>query len=213
MTDADTPAEGVDPVRLVCGADLDELLEQIAEGRAAQRDAHQLACVHCQAALAEFTARWAPIAESARAAPPQLPFPEQLKALVMRRIGTLVQDVWYTLQLTNQGTISVAARVVATIARDAARSVPGVRVALGRSTQSRLAALAEKATLGHRHPHAAVGVLGRTAVIDLALAVTYGDPAHEVARAVRDEVIAELRRNIGLTSVIVNVTVDDVLTD
>jgi hypothetical protein len=50
--------------------------------------------------------------------------------------------------------------------------IPGVRVALGHSTQGEIAALAEKATLGHRHPHAAVGVLGRTAVVDLAVAVT-----------------------------------------
>jgi hypothetical protein len=43
-----------------------------------------------------------------------------------------------------------------------------VRVALGRSTHSKLAELAEQASLKHRHPHAAVGVLGRTAVVDLA---------------------------------------------
>jgi hypothetical protein len=41
------------------------------------------------------------------------------------------------------------------------------------------------ATLGHRHPHAAVGVLGRTAVVDLAVAVTYNHPAHEVARDIQ----------------------------
>ena len=59
--------------------------------------------------------------------------------------------------------------------------IPGVQVALGRSTQGPIAALAEKATFGHHHPHAAVGVLGRTAVVDLAVAVTYEDPVHEVA--------------------------------
>ena len=54
--------------------------------------------------------------------------------------------------------------------------IPGVRVALGRSTESKIAALAEKATFGHRHPNAAVGVLGRTAVC-LAVAVTYQIPS------------------------------------
>jgi uncharacterized alkaline shock family protein YloU len=91
--------------------------------------------------------------------------------------------------------------------------VPGVRVALGRSTHDKLAAIAERATRRHRHPHAAVGVLGRTAVVDLAVAVTYGDPVHEVARDIQQHVITTLRDNIGLQTVTVNVTVDDILTD
>ena len=56
-------------------------------------------------------------------------------------------------------------------------------------------------------------MLGRTAVVDLAVAVTYGTPAHEVAREIQQHVIATLRDHIGLQAVAVNVTVDDVLTD
>jgi uncharacterized alkaline shock family protein YloU len=89
--------------------------------------------------------------------------------------------------------------------------VPGVRVALGRSTGGRLARLVEKATFGHLQPNAAVGVLGRTAVVDLAIAVTYGDVIDEVARAVQADVRRELARSVGLKSVTVNVTVDDIL--
>jgi uncharacterized alkaline shock family protein YloU len=69
------------------------------------------------------------------------------------------------------------------------------------------------ATFGHRHPHAAVGVLGRTAVVDLAVAVTYRDPVHEVARDIQRHVTATLRDQVGLRSVAVNVTVDDILDD
>ena len=86
-------------------------------------------------------------------------------------------------------------------------------VALGRSTHSKLAALAERASLAHRHPHAAVGVLGRTAVVDLAVAVSYGDPVHQVSRDIQRNVIASLRDSIGLKTVTVNVTVDDILDD
>ena len=60
---------------------------------------------------------------------------------------------------------------------------------------------------------AAVGVLGRTAVVDLAVAVTYGDPVHEVARDIQQRVIATLRDQIGLQTVVVNVTIDDIFTD
>ena len=191
-----------------CGASVDELLEQVAEGHARDLDDHQKDCRYCRAALIEFSRLWEPV--HALAAEP-VTVPEALKAVVAEQVRRLVADVWYTLQLNDGGTLRVAARVVAALARRAARQVPGVKVALGRSTQNKIAALAEKATLGHRHPHAAVGVLGRTAVVDLALAVSYGEPVDAVAREVQHRVIAELKRTIGLKDVVVNVTVDDIL--
>ena len=195
---------------LACGADIDDLLEQAADRRAAQLTAHQHDCPHCQAALTEFARLWAPVHELA-AQPVSVP--AALKAAVAEHVRRLVADVWYTLQLNDGGSLRVAARVVATVARHAALGVPGVRVALGRSTHSKVAAAVEKATLGHRHPHAAVGVLGRTAVVDLALAVTYGEHVDTVARAVQHRAITELQRTIGLKDVTVNITVDDVIID
>ena len=62
----------------------------------------------------------------------------------MGRIRVLVRDVWYTLQTTDVGVIRIAARIVAALARDSARMVPGVRVVLGRSTHSKLAEIAER---------------------------------------------------------------------
>lgn len=214
MNDSPVPQQParhlLESATLPCGADVDLLLEQVADGRGPDLDDHQQECVHCQAAIAEFSALWQPVTELAGS---PVPAPPGITATVMSQIQTLVRDVWYTLQTTDLGSIRIAARIVATMARDTARMVPGVRVALGRSTQGRLAALAERATFGHRHPHAAVGVLGRTAVVDLAVAVSYGDPVHQIAKAIQRHVIAELRDNLGLQTVVVNVTVDDVLTD
>src|SRR5450432_906433 len=195
---------------LPCGAELDLLFEQVADGHATELDDHQRDCIHCQAALGELSVLWAPVAE--RAASP-VAAPPGLTAEVMSQIRQLVHDVWYTLQTTDLGVIRIAARIVAALARDAARTVPGVRVALGRSTHDKLAAIAERATRRHRHPGAAIGVLGRTAVVDLAVAVTYGDPVHEVARNIQQHVITTLRDTIRLKTVTVNVTVDDILTD
>ncbi len=212
----DRPADGapgrawLNAASLPCGADVDLLLEQAAGGRGGDLDAHQQHCVHCQAALAEFGALWAPVAELA-AAP--VPAPPGLTAAVMSHIRSLVRDTWYTLEITDYGTIRVAARIVAALARDCARTIPGVKVALGRSMHGKIAALTEKATLGHRHPNAAVGVLGRTAVVDLAVAVTYNDPAHQIARDIQRQIIATLRDQVGLQNIKVNVTVDDVLDD
>ena len=195
---------------LPCGADVDFLLEQVADGHPADLDDHQRDCVHCQAALSEFTVLWSPVTDLA-ATP--VTAPPGLTAAVMSSIRVLVRDIWYTLETTELGHIRIAARIVAALARDSARLVPGVRVALGRSTHSKLAALAERASLAHRHPHAAVGVLGRTAVVDLAVAVSYGDPVHQVAQDIQRNVIASLRDSIGLKTVTVNVTVDDILDD
>ena len=200
----------LDTVTLPCGADVDPLLEQVADGHASDRDTHQRDCVHCQAAIAEFAALWAPVTEAA-ASP--VPAPPGLTAAVMSQIRVLVRDVWYTLQTTDLGFIRIAARIVAALARDSARMVPGVGVAFGRSTHGKTAALTEQATFAHHPPHAAVGVLGRTAVVDLAVAVTYGDPVHEVARDIQQHVIATLRDQIGLQTVTVNVTIDDIFTD
>ncbi len=193
---------------LSCGRRVDETLEQVAEGRAEVLDGHQRTCPHCQAALRELSALWRPVRDLAAA--PVL-VPPDLVERVMGRVHQMVTDTWYTLQLTDMGSLKIAARVVAKIAHDAARQVPGVRVALGRSTASRLARLVELATIGHRQRDAAVGVLGRTAAMELAVAVRYGDPIHEVAHQVQQRVIDQLRTTIGLESVTVNVTVDDVI--
>ncbi len=211
------PPPGSPPIRqlldaatLPCGADVDLLLEQVAAGRAANWDAHQQECVHCRAALGELAGLWSPVSEAV--VTPVLA-PPGLVAAVMSQIRTLARDIWYTLEVTELGVVRIAARIVAAVARDSARVIPGVRVALGRSTQGKLAALAEKATFGHRHPHAAVGVLGRTAVVDLAVAVSYNQPVHEVARNIQRHVITTLRDQVGLQSITVNVTVDDILDD
>jgi uncharacterized alkaline shock family protein YloU len=214
MTDPDRPAHVRQLLsgttrHLACDADVDELLEQAADGHAAQATDHQRHCLHCQAALQEFSRLWEPVRSLAAE---HVTPPPTLKTAVASQIRKLIADVWYTLQLSDSGAIRIAARVVATIARDAARDVPGIRVAFGRSTHGKTAHLAEKATLRHRHPHAAAGVLGRTAVIDLAIAVQYGSQLDAIAREVQQRAIAELRAKTGLHDVIVNVTIDDVIT-
>jgi len=193
---------------LACGHGVDNILTQVADGRARELDRHQQDCSHCQAALSELATVWQPLQDLAAK---RIHAPVELTARVMSDVHLLVQNVWYTLQLTDLGTVKVAARVVARIARDAARQVPGVRAALGKSSHGRIVQLVEWATDRHRHPHAAVGVLGRTAAVDLAVAVRYGDSIVDVAEAVQQRVTQQLRATIRLESVTVNVTVDDVI--
>ncbi len=48
-------------------------------------------------------------------------------------------------------------------------------------------------------------------MVDLAVAVTYGDPIHQVAQDIQQHVIASLRDSIGLQTI--NITIDDILDD
>ena len=215
MTDPGQPVHDVRQLlsgttrHLACGADIDELLELAADGHAGQLTVHQRRCLHCQAALQEFSRVWAPVRSLAAE---HVTVPATLKTAVASQIRKLIADVWYTLQLSDSGAIRIAARVIATIAREAARNVPGVRAAFGRSTHSTTASPAGKATPRHRRPHAAAGVLGRTAVVDLAIAAHYGSQLDAIAREVQQRAIADLRAKAGLHDVTVNVTIDDVIT-
>jgi uncharacterized alkaline shock family protein YloU len=215
MTDPGQPVHDVRQLlngttsHLACGAGIDELLEQAADGHAGQLTSHQRHCPHCQAALPEFSRVWAPVRSLAAE---HVTVPATLKTAVASQIRNLIADVWYTFHLSDSGAIRIAARVVATIAREAARNVPGVRAAFGRSTHSTTAGPAENATLRRHHPYAAAGVLGRTAVVDLAIAAQYGTQLDAIAYEVQQRAIAELRAKTGLHDVTVNVTIDDVIT-
>jgi uncharacterized alkaline shock family protein YloU len=214
MTDPGQPAHDVRQLlngttrHLACGADIDELLEQAADGHASQLTGHQRRCPHCQAALPEFSRLWAPVRSLAAE---HVAVPATLKAAVASQIRKLIADVWYTFQLSDTGAIRIAAHVVATIAREAARTVPGVRAAFGR-TNSTTAGPAGKTPPRHHHPHAPAGVLGRTAVVDLAIAAHYGSQLDAIAHEVQQRAIADLRAKTGLHDITVNVTIDDVIT-
>ena len=193
---------------LACGADVDTLLEQIADGHARQLTDHQRDCVHCQAAIGELNALWSPVRELA-AAP--VPPPPGLATAVIGRIRRLARDVGYTLEMTDGGAIRIAARIVAALARDSASRVPGVRLALGRTTHGPLSALAQDAMPAELRADTAAGVLGRTAAVDLTIAVNYDRPVHHVARDIQKQVAAALRDDLGLRAATVNVIVADIL--
>ena len=196
--------------RLTCGAETDLLLEQVADGHAGQLTEHQRDCVHCRAALSELATLWNPVRELA-AAPVSVP--PGLTASVISRIRRLVRGAGYTLQINEGGVIRIAVRVVAALARASAGRVAGVRLALGRTGGSAVTTPAAAAPRGAGLIHTAAGALGRTAVVDLAVAVSYDRPARDVARDIQRHVAVALRRDLGLQNVTVNVTIADILDD
>lgn len=195
--------------QLPCGRSWDSLLEQVADGRSGPLDQHQLTCTHCQAALAELRRVWAPVRHLA-AEPVHAP--RTLLSKVMEQVRAAARQSWHTLIPSDQGSTRVAARVIAMLARLAAARVPGVRVALGRTTEPRAARRAAAATDLHDASGSAVGVAGGSTVVELALAAQYDAPLHELAERVRAAVVDDLTRLAGLQNVQVDVTIDDVLT-
>ncbi len=174
-----------------CGTDPEALLTQVAEGHAGDRDAHQVRCTHCQAALAEYVRLWAPFDELTATpvhAPPSL-FGEALAA-----IRESAGPTGWGRVAVDGGSFLVSARAVVSVAGHAARAAPGIRMALS--------------ALGNVD----AGLSGQSVAVELTVAAEYGRDLHRLADHVRDRVTADVLAQTGLRVVEVDVTIIDVFT-
>jgi uncharacterized alkaline shock family protein YloU len=177
--------------QLTCGRRVEDVLAQVADGRGADRDAHQRRCPHCQAALAEYDRQWAPIKELAAE---QVSAPDSILENAMHRIRGAVEHLDYGVLESARGRTRISARVVVVAARESAGGVPGVRVALSRQIATEVVA----------------GVAGRSTAIEITLAADHGVDLHRLGERVRAAVTAEVRALTGLEPVHVTVVIDDV---
>ncbi len=196
--------------RLPCGATVDDLLEQVTEGTPPRDAAHQRACPHCRAALAEFEDLWAPVGELAAE---EVRAPAGLLQAVMAQIRDLSRNNWSAVLSDPAGQTRIAARVVGAVARLAAESVPHVTLALGggRVATSTRTAVDPALVAGARGEAATdVGVAGSHVVVDVQIAVDFGAPMQQVAAVVRDRIARHIAEQTGLVTTQVDVTVVDV---
>jgi len=170
--------------RLPCGAQLAELIEQVTEGLEPRDIAHQAICPHCQAALERIRVAWRDV--RGLAAEPVL-VPGDLARRVMARIRAQLGSV--ALPDQERGRTLVSNRVIAKVARDAARSVSEVSFA---------SAVAEG------------GPEGEPVTVSMRLVIVYGPTLKPVAEAVRARVAEALLRVAGLEAARVVVSVEDV---
>ncbi|NMO92641.1 Asp23/Gls24 family envelope stress response protein [Actinomycetospora sp. TBRC 11914] len=187
--------------RLPCGRSTGPLLEQVAEGRAGELDAHQRTCPHCRAALAEFDRLWAPV-RAVAADRPQAP-PSVVEAALLRVRGASAGPEYGRID-SPLGHTRVAARVVVALARHLAAQVPGVEVALGGLV-----------TDGHQDagevvPDVEAGVTGGSTAVQITLAAAYGQDLQALGERIRAVVARGVREVTGLEPVDVTVHVDDV---
>jgi uncharacterized alkaline shock family protein YloU len=191
---------------LPCGAEVAELVEQVAAGRGDQRSEHQVTCPHCSALLPELDRLWAPIGEFTRE---QVAPPPGLVTAVMRQVRRLVAAAWLGLRTSSRGTTRVARWVVARIAGLAARQVPGVHQVLAHVADIDTARQPAPAGRNRRHRDVADVGAGRTA-IHLDLVTQYGESIPAIAQAVRHTVAKRIQDLTGLEVAEVNITVGDI---
>ena len=216
--------------RLRCGADVDELLDQVASGRGHQRDAHQAGCPHCQAALAEYDRLWAPGREVADAT---VRAPDSVLEEAIRRIRGTVADPGYGTLPGPTGTTRISARVVVVTARQSAQDIAGVRIALSKlvtagTTPTDLHPVEQPPSEQDRPTHeepsgsddrsrpggarVVAGVAGRSTAIEVTLAADYGTDLLALGERIRAHVADRVRDLTGLDPVTVTVNIDDVFT-
>jgi len=218
-----TPPTGMPPTgtpptgTLPCGRDTEALVEQVAQDRAADLDAHQLHCPHCRAALAEFDRLWSPVRAVAAQSPRA---PEGVVDAAMRGIRGVAADRDFARIPGGDGSTRIAARVVVVLARHLAGQVPGVRVALSKLVAAGTGPLAlvpdGAAPLPaplppDGGPAVTAGVAGTSTAVEITLAADYGVDLVALGEDIRVTVADGIRRWTGLDPVAVSVTVDDVL--
>jgi uncharacterized alkaline shock family protein YloU len=184
--------------QLPCGASVDDLIAQVADGDAARRTPHQQHCPHCQAALAEYDRLWGPVTDLAAA---RIQAPDSIIEEALRRIRQTSAHSEYGLLPGPDGLTRISVRVVIVTARVAAERTDGVRAAL---SHARPIATSMTATV-------AAGVTGSTTAIEITIAATYGLDLPDLADRVRHAVAADIRTRTGLHPADITVVIDDVL--
>lgn len=198
---------------LPCGAELEPLLEQIADGRADQRTTHQRGCRYCTAALDEGDRLWGSVRELA-AEPVEVP--ERIVASILRKVQRLINAGWVTLTRSARGLTQVSGWVVAAIAEVAADDTPGVHrvgTSLGRVADFLRTADPRGTDERTASGGAAYEVGEGQASVDIDLVTRYGVSIPSMADEIRRRVSDDVHRLTGLDAVEVNLDVRDVHID
>ncbi|HEY2172281.1 MAG TPA: Asp23/Gls24 family envelope stress response protein [Mycobacteriales bacterium] len=180
-----------------CGATIDDLIAQVADGDATRRTPHQQGCVHCQAALTEYARLWDPV--TVLAAEHVQP-PDSLIDEALRRIRTTLEHPEYGLLPGGpDGLTRIAVRVIIVTARTAAERTDGVRAALTHAAPSDSSATV------------AAGITGSSTAIEVTVAATYGHDLPALADRIRRTVAHDIRTYTGLRPADITIVIDDIL--
>ncbi|MBT8225185.1 MAG: hypothetical protein HKP61_08275 [Dactylosporangium sp.] len=182
---------------LPCGASLDLLIEQVADGRAgvgtggraggdaAERARHQAGCACCRAALAEAELRWSPVRATATA---PVAVPEGLLRSILERVRDIADAGHGLIRYTGHGATRITARALRRIISRASTGIPGVAAVLG-----------SRVDPGTRPVRVAVEVIA-----------TDDRPLPQLTSDIRAAIRVELDRGASLDDPTVDVLVQDI---
>lgn len=193
--------------RLPCGADVEALLEQVADDVVpdAATAEHQRTCPFCGPALAELADSWAPLGTLDD--PVDTPTPRSLDRSVMERVATHAAHGWHAAVAAHDGATRIAAWVVAVVARRAAAGVAGVHAVAGQVAPDGGTVPDVRAGFRRRRPDETF--TGTAVVVSLTVTVDAGVPIPPLVAQVRRAVTRHVRVLTGLSTVRVDVHVDD----
>lgn len=116
--------------RLPCGAELEHLIAQVADGAPAPDHAHQQSCPYCQAALQDLTRGWSDVRAIADE---PVPVPPDLARRIIARVSKLAKQAAGSLLLGSpRGETRIGHTVVGRVAQRVAATVPGLVFASAR---------------------------------------------------------------------------------
>lgn len=177
------------PDPLPCGNQLENLLEQVADGAAPANPEHQSSCPYCQTALRRLRAGWADVTELANE---PVSVPRGLTAQIMTRVRALaVRATDYLLLGSPRGDTLISHTVVARIVQRLARTVPDVTFASAQVEPQR-------PPQPNRRD------------LSIHLTVTLGPSLHRLADSVRETVRHHTLRLTGAHVDRIDISIDDV---
>ena len=175
--------------RLPCGAELEHLLAQVADGEAPDDQAHQQRCPYCQAALRDLTRGWSdlrPLADEPVSVPPGL------AARIMARVAKLAGQAAGAVLLGGaRGETRIGHRVVGRVAQRVAATVPGL-------------VFASAKPVAHDPP------LPQRLSLTIRIVATFGLPLQELADRVRATVRRRVPELTGAELDRIDIRIDDV---
>lgn len=119
-----------EPRRLPCGADLGQLIAQVADAEPAADPAHQARCPYCQATLRRLRDAWHDVHMVAIA---PVPMPATLTAQIMARVRILARHATDSILLGDpRGETRISHALVGHVIQRVALGVPGVIFASAR---------------------------------------------------------------------------------
>ncbi len=180
-----------EPRRLPCGADLEQLVTQIADTQPPANPAHQARCPYCQATLRRLRDTWQDLHTLATQ---PVPIPPTLTAQIMARVRILAHHATDSILLGHRrGETRISHAVVGRVIGRVALAVPGVIFASARP-------------IAHQPPDP------RRLSVSIRLVVAYGPAIEALVQAVRAIIDHHVPTLTGAQLTQIDITIEDIAT-